>query len=195
MPANKRSRGPTAALALLTATPALAAVALGAAPVPGGHAAPQAPIAQSTAQPRARIDATTDAEARQMRHATHRLANELDAAARCDARRPPQRFAPCVAPALRHAGIGGRTTAILLRGVITPLRTGPCRTYLLGLEAANDASADNARWLLPLLYQTGRRQHQHQIMAQLALNAAMLHRALGTAPDDVCSPVADGPAS
>jgi hypothetical protein len=195
MPANKRSRALTAALASLTAAAALVALALGVAPLPGGHAAPRAPIAPSTTQPRARIDATTDAEARQMRHATRHLANELDAAARCDARRPPQRFAPCVAPALRHAGIGGRTTAILLRGVITPLPTGPCRTHLLGLQAANDASADNARWLLPLLYQAGRRQHQHHMVAQLALNAGMLHRAVGAAPADVCSPVADGPAS
>jgi len=93
-----------------------------------------------------------------------------------------------VIPALRHAGIGGRTTAMLLRGVTAALPTGQCRNYLFGLQAANDASADNARWLLPLLYQAQPGHHHRHMKTQLALNARMLYRALHAAPAQTCSP-------
>ena len=120
-----------------------------------------------------RVDATSDAEARRLQGATQTLAAELSAAARCGT----DRFGACVAPALRHGGIGGRTTAMLARVVMADAPVGPCRTYLFGLQAANDAAGDEARWLLPLLYGPGRRRHQHEIASQLALAGGMLRRA------------------
>jgi hypothetical protein len=120
-----------------------------------------------------RVDATSDAEARRLQGATQTLAAELSAAAHCGT----DRFAACVAPALRHGGIGGRTTAMLARTVMADGPVGPCRTYLFGLQAANDAAGDEARWLLPLLYGPGRRRHQHEIASQLALAGDMLRRA------------------
>jgi hypothetical protein len=155
---------------------------------PGGNAGSNAPTPLSMARPGPRIDATADAEARQMRSATRQLANELSAAARCDAGQAPHRFSLCVIPALRHAGIGGRTTAFLLRGITAAVPTGRCRNYLFALQAANDASADNARWLYASLYQGQPGDHQRHMVAQLALNAGMLHRALRAAPADTCSP-------
>jgi hypothetical protein len=119
-----------------------------------------------------RVDATSDAEARQLRGATQGLAAELTAAARCTGR-----FAACVTPALRHGGIGGRTTAMLARVVMADVPVGACRTYLFGLHAANDAAGDETRWLLALLYGPDRRRHQHEIARQLALAGGMLLRA------------------
>jgi hypothetical protein len=195
MPARTRSRPLNVALALLALAATLPAVMLVAELRTGGNAASNAPIPVSMARPSPRVDATADAEARQMRSATRRLANELSAAARCDPRQTPHRFSLCVTPALRHAGIGGRTTAMLLRGVTAALPTGRCRNYLFGLQAANDASADNARWLLPRLYE-GQPGHNHRNMvAQLALNARMLHRTLRATPAETCSPARDGPAT
>jgi hypothetical protein len=188
MPARTRSRPLNVALALLALAATLPAVMLVAELRTGGNAASNAPIALSMARPGPRVDATADAEARQMRSATRGLANELSAAARCDARQTPHRFSLCVIPALRHAGIGGRTTAMLLRGVTAAVPTGRCRNYLFGLQAANDASADNARWLLPLLYQGQPGHHHHKMVAQLVLSARMLHRAARAAPADICSP-------
>lgn len=195
MLARTRSRPLILALALLVLVPALLAVVLAAVPRRGASAVSNAPIPLSMGRPGPRIDATTDAEARQMRSATRRLANELSAAARCDARRTPHRFSRCVTPALRHAGIGGRTTAMLLRGVTAGVPTGRCRNYLFGLQAANDASADNARWLLPFLYAAQPGHHHRHMVSQLALNARMLLRALRAAPADTCSPAGHGPAT
>ena len=170
----------------LVLTTALAACA---APTASGRVA-DAPVrggvvsAPSAAGPR--VGATSDAEARQLRGATQILAAELSAAARCGT----GRFAACVTPALRHGGIGGRTTAMLARVVMADVPVGPCRTHLLGLQAANDAAGDQARWLLPLLYGPGRRRHQHEIAGQLALAGDMLRRAArasagGCTPDAV----------
>jgi len=118
------------------------------------------------------------------------LGTKLTAATRCGT----QRFVACVAPALRHAGVGGRMTAMLARWVMAGVPAGTCREYLFGLQAANDAAGGEARWLLPLLYESGRRQHERQIVGQVTLAARMLRRAarplLG-----VCSPAGDGPPS
>ncbi len=147
-----------------------------------------------TAGPRAGVDATSEAEARQLRRATRRLAEELDAAARCDAREPRHRFAACVGPALRHAGMGGRTTAMLLRGVIGGVPDGRCRARLIGLQAANGAAAENAQWLLPLLYGAGPGRRRREIATQLELSARMLQRASRPADAGACSLSSDGPA-
>jgi hypothetical protein len=133
------------------------------------------------------VDATSDAEARQLRGATHGLAAELTAAARCHT----SRFAACVTPALRHGGIGGRTTAMLARVVMADVAVGPCRTYLLGLQAANEAAGDETRWLLALLYGPDRRRHQHEIASQLALGGGMLRRA-ARAGAGGCTPLRGG---
>jgi hypothetical protein len=194
MPARTRSRPLNLAVALLVLAAAPSAVMLAASLRTGGKAASSAPVSVSMPRPGPRIDATADAEARQMRSATRGLASELSAAARCDAGQTPHRFSLCVIPALRHAGIGGRTTAMLLRGVTAAVPGGRCRDYLFGLQTANDASADNARWLLPLLYQGQPGDHRHHMVAQLALSARMLHRAAGAAPADICSPAGGEPA-
>jgi hypothetical protein len=151
-----------------------------------GGASPPAPRGIPAAGPR--IDESSYAQARQLRAATERLGGEMTAAAGCGT----HRFAHCVAPTLRRAGIGGRTTAMLVRVVMADVPIGRCRSYLFGLQAANDAAGDEARWLLPLLYEAGRRRHQHKIAVQLALAARMLHRASRAAAADVCSPSAGG---
>jgi hypothetical protein len=177
---HKRSRTPAVVSgALLAALIAALAVML----LAGEEAASQATRTGRHAGPRPAIEATTGPEARQMRHATRMLGRELGAAARCEADLARARFAACVAPALRHAGIGGRTNAMLVRTVLAAAHTGPCRTYLTGLQAANDAAGDSARWLLPQLYEGGGRRAQRHMLDQIALDAQMLRRAAS----DVCS--------
>jgi hypothetical protein len=139
----------------------------------GPHGGVSRPAPREVSADDPRVDATSDAEARQLRGATQSLAAELSAAARCGT----GRFAACVAPALRRGSIGGRTTAMLARVVMADVPVGPCRTYLFGLQAANDAAGDEARWLLPLLYGPGRRRHQHEITRRLPLAGVMLRRA------------------
>jgi hypothetical protein len=162
----------------------LLAVAVAVALGPHGQA-PPASQTLSIARPGARADATSAAEARQMRRATRQLAGELTEAARCDVRQTSRRFAACVTPAMRHAGIGGRTTAMLVRGVMARVHAGRCRSYLFGLQAANDAAGDSARWLLPQLYEPGLARRRREIAGQLALAGAMLRRASRRA--DACS--------
>jgi hypothetical protein len=153
---------------------------------PHGGAPPRAPRATIDGP---RLDATSDAEARQLRGVTQSLGAELRAGARCGG----VRFAECIAPALRRAGIGGRTTAMLARGVLAGVPAGQCRKYLFGLQAANDAAGDEARWLLPQLYARGRRRRQRVIARQLALAGRMLRQAARAAPAGVCSPGVGGP--
>jgi hypothetical protein len=188
VPAPTRSGPLSLALVLFVLAATLLTGMLASVLPPADDKPPIAPPALSMARPGPRIDATADAEARRMRSATRQLANELSAAARCDARQAPHRFSLCVIPALRHAGIGGRTTAMLIRGITAAIPTGRCRNYLFGLQAANDASADNARGLLPVLYQAQPRHRHRRMVTQLALNARMLHRALRAAPANTCSP-------
>jgi hypothetical protein len=167
----------------------LAALLVGVAAFAGVRLESHASVSQTPAiaQPATFLDATSDTEARILRRATRHLAADLSAAARCDARRAPT----CRLPALRRAGIGGRTSAILVRGVLARVPTGPCRTYLFGLAAANDAAADQARWLLMQFY--GGPQRRRAVAAQVGLAARMLDRAWPAAGADVCSPAADGP--
>jgi hypothetical protein len=191
MPARSRSRPLNPALALPVLAATLLAVTVVAVLRTSGNGASHTPIPLSMARLGPRIDGAADAQARRMRFATRLLANELSAASRCNTRQTPHRFSLCVIPALRHAGIGGRTSAMLLRGVTAALPTGRCRNYLFGLQAANDASADNARWLLPLLYQAQPNNHHRHMVAQLASNAHMLHRALRAARSKTCSPAGE----
>jgi hypothetical protein len=179
------------------AAPVVVLVVLGLAVgvAPRGDGDPPAAAPPAISRPGGRIDATSDAEARQMRRATRRLGAELSARARCDPRRPPARFAACVGPALRHGGIGGRTAALLLRGVLARVPAGRCRGYLFRLQAANNAAGDQARWLLPTLYEAGRRRRQRALAGQLALAGRMLRRAARASAPGVCSPGASGPAA
>jgi hypothetical protein len=149
-----------------------------------------APATGHVARPATAVDATSDAEARMMRRATQRLADELRAAARCQTDQGPSEFRACVAPALQHAGTGGRTAAILLHGVIARVPRGHCSDYLLRLQAASGATGDNAPWLLARLYEARRRPDRAYIAGQVALTAAMLHRASHAAAVDVCAPAA-----
>ena len=166
------------------------ALAVGLAPHRGTSesAPPVAPVATVAGT---RLDATSDAEARQLRATTRRLGADLSAGAQCAG----ARFVACVAPALRRAGIGGRTTAMLVRGLVATVPFGRCRGYLVGLQAANDGASDAARWLLPLLYAGRRERHEREIVTQVAFAGRMLLHAARAAPADVCSPGAGGPRS
>jgi hypothetical protein len=144
---------------------------------------------------RAHLDATSDAQARQMRHATRVLARETGAGARCDAAAASARYRACVLPALRHAGIGGSTAARMLNVVINAVPFGRCRLYLLGLQAAHAGAGDAARWLLPQLYAPDSRRALHKVATGLALITTMLRHAGRAAPADVCAPGAGVPAA
>jgi hypothetical protein len=142
----------------------------------------------------AALNATSDAEARQMRHVTLLLAREAAAGAGCEPSEPPARYAACAVPALRHLGIGGRTAATVLNPVIAGVPFGRCKGYLLGLQAGADSAGDQARWLLPQLYSGDRKAPQRQVAGQISLAAKMLRRVVHAAPAGVCAPVLDGPA-
>jgi hypothetical protein len=153
----------------------------------GGAPQPARPAPAAIGTPaRVGLDATSDAEARRLRRVTRGVGAELSTAAECTAAR-------CMVPALRHAGIGGRTTAMLARGVMAGVPTGRCRDYLFGLQAANDAASDSAHWLLPKLYEPGR--GEREVAEQLGVAGRMLLHAAHAAPADVCSPSANGPPS
>lgn len=160
-----------------------------------GHASPPAAPARPVPIPGTRVDATFDAEARQMRRVTMTLARQLAAAPRCDPGDPPARYAACVVPGLRHVGIGGRMAATVLNVVITGVPMGPCRGYLLGLQAADEGAGENARWLLPRLYGPDRRRTQYEVATQIALTARLLRHAATAAPANACASTSDGPAA
>jgi hypothetical protein len=146
-------------------------------------------------QPRLRVDATSDAESRQMRRATLHLARELGAAARCDVGRPAREVEECVSPALQHVGVGGRGASIILGNVAATIPAGRCLGYMLGLAAANSAAGDNARWLLINLYRYRPRDRRRDLAVQLNLAYSMLRRASRAAATDVCQPGSGQPAA
>jgi hypothetical protein len=157
----------------------------------------EAPVPAKTrlVQPRLRVDATSDAEARQMRRATLRLARELGAATRCDVRRSAREMQTCVSPALQHVGVGGRGASILLGTIAATVPSGRCLAYLVGLAAANSAAGDNARWLLMNLYRYMPRDRRRALVGQINLAYSMLRRASRAAAPDVCEPGAGQPAA
>jgi hypothetical protein len=79
-----------------------------------GHTQRPAASARTVLTRAPRLDATSDAQARQMRRATIALARQTGAAARCHPSDPPTRYAACVVPALRrghrraHGGDGAK---------------------------------------------------------------------------------------
>jgi hypothetical protein len=154
----------------------------------GGAAPPARPAPFAGTRARLGLDAASDAQARQMRRATLALGAELSAAGRCAS-------AECMVPALRRAGMGGRTNGMLVRVVMASVPAGRCRNYLYGLSAANDAAGDDARWLLPRLYESGRQHARQEIATQLGLAGHTLRHAALAAAADVCSPAAGGPRS
>ena len=156
-----------------------------------GGAQPPAPPSALAAP---RLDATSDAEARQMRRALTILAGQTAAGARCDAANRPGRYAPCVTPALRHAGMGGQMAVNVLNVVLTAVPSGPCKGYLLGLHAAAQAAGQQARWLLPTMYGPHRRAAQREVRKQVRQITHMLRRAVGAAPANVCAATAESPA-
>jgi hypothetical protein len=158
----------------------------------GEHATPSA---ASIVRPRIGLDGTSDAEARQMRHVTRHLSDEIAVAARCRVRGPARQFEECVAPALRHAGVGGRGAALLLGNLSATVPAGRCLRYVLGLQAANSAAADNARWLNANLYRYRPRARRHALTVQLGLLRSMLRRSARAGTVDVCSPASGQPAA
>jgi hypothetical protein len=161
---------------------------------PSGQGATSPAAQPAPAEPHPQLDATSDAEARQMRAAVMTLARQAAVGLRCDPNAPSAQYRPCVVPALRHLGIGGRMGANVLNVVIAHVPVGNCRGYLLGLQGAMEGAGEDARWLLPQLYERGRRRAQHEISSQIHLIAAMLRHAATAAPAYVCSVGADGPA-
>lgn len=152
----------------------------------GTSSSPPKAAAPPVLQPRMGLDASSDAQARIMRHATRVRADELAVASRC---KEPG-FTECTAPALRHTAMSGRTTAVLLHVVVERIPAGDCRTYLFRIGAASDAAGDQARWLMANVAQ-GRRH----IAGQIAIAAQMLEHAWRAARADVCAPKATGPAA
>jgi hypothetical protein len=180
------------ASALLKPVPALIAVGLVVALLSQGEH--PAPSSASIVRPRLGLDATSDAEARSMRRVTHGLAVELGTASRCDVHLSVRAFEACVAPGLRHAGVGGRGAAVILGNVARTIPAGRCLSYLLGLQAANDAAADNARWLLGNIYVFRPRERRRELTRQLRLAYSMLRRSTRAGAPDVCSPAGGQPA-
>ena len=123
------------------------------------------------------------------------LAAQTGPGGQCRPEVPPARYAPCVVPSLRHAGMGGQMAANVLNATIAGVPIGPCKAYLLGLQAAAQAAGDQARWLLPHMYGPDRRRAQADVATQLAQITHMLRRAAGAAPAGVCSVAADSPAA
>jgi hypothetical protein len=180
---------PLVKLALIAV--ALAVAGVGVSLSPATHdASPAAPAHAATAP---RLDAASDAQARQMRRVLLNLAGQTGPGARCHPNEPSARYASCVVPSLRHAGMGGQMAANVLNPVIAGVPFGPCKTYLLGLQAAAQAAGDQARWLLPNMYGPDRRRAQHEVATQLAQITHMLRRAAHAAPADVCSVTAVSP--
>jgi hypothetical protein len=134
------------------------------------------------------LDATSAAEAHQMRHVLIVLAGQTAAGARCDPGERADRYGPCAAPALRRAAMGGLMAANVLDAVIAGVPSGRCRAYLLGLRAASQAAGDQAHWLLPRLYGPDHRRAQREVATQLAQITVMLRRAANAMAVDVCAP-------
>jgi hypothetical protein len=171
----------------------LAAAGIGLYAPPATHEALPGTPMHATARPQ--LDATSDVQARQMRRALLDLAGQTGAGARCRRNDPRGRYVACAVPSLRRAGMGGQMAARVLNAAIAGVPFGPCKTYLLGLQAAAQAAGDQARWLLPNMYGPDRRRAQHEVATQLAQITHMLHRAARAAPAAVCSVTASGPAA
>jgi hypothetical protein len=154
-----------------------------------------APSRASVVKPRVGLDATSDAEARRMRDASLRLARELRAAARCDVRRAWRPFETCVSPALQHTGVGGRGASMILGSLASRVPAGRCLRYVLGLEAANSAAADNARWLVGNIYLYRAQRRHGDLAGQISLAYHRLRRASRASAPDVCSPAGGQPAA
>jgi hypothetical protein len=171
----------------------LAAAGVGLFVPPATHDATRAAPMHATTLPR--LDATSDVQARRMRRALISLANQTGPGARCRPNDPPRRYASCVVTSLQHAGMGGQMAARVLNAAIAGVPFGPCKTYLLGLQAAAQAAGDQARWLLPNMYGPDRRRAQHEVATQLAQITHMLRGAARAAPADVCSVTGASPAA
>jgi hypothetical protein len=156
----------------------------------GEHAAPSS---ASVVRPRLGLDATSDAEARRMREATHRLAGELRTASECDPRRSWDVFQACVSPGLQHTGVGGRGASLILDNLARRVPSGRCLRYVLGLSAANAAAGDNTRWLFANIYDYRAADRHVDLTKQIRLAYLMLRRSARAAAPDVCSPAGGMP--
>jgi hypothetical protein len=176
------------AATLVTAFAVAFGVWFGVSPEEGGHASQRVDTKHHVG-----LDATSDAETRQMRGVTLGLARQAASGARCDPADRPDRYTACVLPSLRHLGAGGRMAANVLNPVIDGVPYGRCKGYLLGLQAGAESAGDQARWLLPQLYSANRKAAEREVAGQIALASRMLARVVHAAPPDVCAPGSDGP--
>jgi hypothetical protein len=128
-------------------------------------------------------------QARRMRGVTARLRDELVVAAACQTRSAA--YERCVLPALRHAVMGGRTAALVLRPVIETTSDPPCRAYLLELGAANTAASEQAQWTIQQLYDRSQHDRRARAATFVRTGAAMLTRAVAPGGINACSPLRD----
>jgi hypothetical protein len=180
-------------LPVLPALPVLAvglagAMVLGLA---GGDDARRGAPAQAAAAPG--LGPGSVAQVRGLREASARLAAELRRSARCDPRVPRAAYHRCVLPGLRHAGIGGSSTALLAGTVARDLPAGACRASLGSLAGASSETGGIARDLLAhLYYRDG--GTQAQMAVALAGLARMLTGAVHRTDPTACALAARGPA-
>jgi hypothetical protein len=83
---------------------------------------------------------------------------------------------------------------MILGNVTATIPAGRCLSYLAGLQAANGAAGDNARWLVANLYSYRGRSGRRRLAVQLRLAHAMLRRAARAGAPDICSPAGGQPA-
>jgi len=124
-----------------------------------------------------------------MRGVTAELRDELHDATACHT--TSVAFERCVLPALRHAVMGGRTAALVLRTVVNTTADGPCRGYLLELGAANAAASDQAQWTIGQLYDRSVHDRRRRAATFVRTAEAMLTRAAAPRAIDACSPLRD----
>lgn len=117
------------------------------------------------------------AQARSLRIASAHVTARLSRAARCDPAQGKLRYRRCVLPALRSASIAGQTTARLAAVVAVTIPAGRCRGYLLEVQAANAAAAEQGAYLLGRLYVHDVAAAQREVDIGLGRAAAMLARA------------------
>jgi hypothetical protein len=117
------------------------------------------------------------AQARSLRIASAHLTARLSRAARCEPAQDKTTYRRCVLPALRGMSMAGNTTARLAAVVAATVPAGRCRGYLLKVQAANAAAAEQGAYLLSRLYVRAVAVAQRRVDAGLERAASMLARA------------------
>jgi hypothetical protein len=152
----------------------LSSAALG---LPAPARAPQILRARHQSAAPAALGAGSWAQARSLRIASAHLTARLSRAARCVPAQDKTTYRHCVLPALRGMSMAGNMTARLAAVVAATVPPGRCRGYLLEVQAANAAAAEQGAYLLSRLYVRQVAAAQRQVDAGLGRAASMLARA------------------